>query len=338
MSNSFHIQYRPDIDGLRAIAIILVILFHGFPMFFQGGFIGVDVFFVISGYLISTIIYADLVAKQFSFKEFYARRVRRIFPALLAVLFSVFIFGWFYLTPREYETLNQEIAGGAAFFSNFIFWRQSGYFDIAAEKKPLLHLWSLAVEEQFYIFWPLILWGASKLRANLLQITLFILLASFGLNIFYSHVDPVGDFYAPYTRFWELLIGATLACFNLTHLKKIATTQSVKDTYSIIGMACIVCSAMMFNKSLAFPGWFALVPSLGAALLIYSGQDGIVNRVVLKNKLVVWVGLISYPLYLWHWPIFSLARIYFNAPLNFNETLLEVLKSYIKVALISNWL
>jgi len=325
MSNSFHIQYRPDIDGLRAIAIILVILFHGFPMFFQGGFIGVDVFFVISGYLISTIIYADLVAKQFSFKEFYARRVRRIFPALLAVLFSVFIFGWFYLTPREYETLNQEIAGGAAFFSNFIFWRQSGYFDIAAEKKPLLHLWSLAVEEQFYIFWPLILWGASKLRANLLQITLFILLASFGLNIFYSHVDPVGDFYAPYTRFWELLIGATLACFNLTHLKKIATTQSVKDTYSIIGMACIVCSAMMFNKSLAFPGWFALVPSLGAALLIYSGQDGIVNRVVLKNKLVVWVGLISYPLYLWHWPIFSLARIYFNAALNFKETLLAIM-------------
>ena len=243
------------------------------------------------------------------------------------MLFSVFIFGWFYLTPREYETLNQEIAGGAAFFSNFIFWRQSGYFDIAADKKPLLHLWSLAVEEQFYIFWPLILWGACKLRANLLYVTLFLLLASFGLNIFYTSVDPVGDFYAPYTRFWELLIGATLAYFPLIGLQKITVTQSIKDTYSIIGITCIACSAMMFNKSLVFPGWFALVPVLGAALTIYSGPDGIVNRILLKNKLVVWVGLISYPLYLWHWPIFSLARIYFNAPLNLKETLLAIMSA-----------
>ncbi|MBJ7257401.1 MAG: acyltransferase, partial [Akkermansiaceae bacterium] len=196
MSSLFHIKYRPDIDGLRAVAVLAVILFHSFPQYIQGGFVGVDIFFVISGYLISTIIYSELQTNSFSFLDFYSRRIKRIFPALLAVLFTTFFFGWFFLTPREYEILNQEIAGGAAFFSNFIFWRQSGYFDIAADKKPLLHLWSLAVEEQFYIFWPLILWVFSRLKVNLLYLTIFILIASFGLNIFYINTDPIGAFYA----------------------------------------------------------------------------------------------------------------------------------------------
>ena len=310
MSNSFHIKYRPDIDGLRAVAILSVVLFHGFPQYIQGGFVGVDIFFVISGYLISTIIYSNLKNDSFSFLDFYSRRIKRIFPALLAVLISTFIFGWFCLTPREYETLNQEIAGGAAFFSNFIFWRQSGYFDIAAEKKPLLHLWSLAVEEQFYIFWPLILWAFSKLKVNLLYLTVAILIISFILNIAYIGSDPIGAFYAPYTRFWELLMGAALAYLTLDKFHNIQTRPLFRSVASIFGFACILFAVFLLNKSLAFPGWFALLPVVGATLLIFAGPDGLINRVLLRNRAMVWVGLISYPLYLWHWPIFSLGRIY----------------------------
>lgn len=232
-----------------------------------------------------------------------------------------------FLTPREYETLNQEIAAGAAFFSNFVFWRQSGYFDISAEKKPLLHLWSLAVEEQFYIFWPLILWCFSRLRANLLLITLFILTTSFGLNIFYIGTDPVGAFYAPYTRFWELLIGASLAYLTLYQTLSMQKFAPIKNGASLLGLLCILSAAVIFNKSLAFPGWFALLPVMGATLLIFSGEQSWVNRVILKNKWMVWIGLISYPLYLWHWPILSLAHIYLGKSLSSEQALFAILLS-----------
>lgn len=329
MSNPFHIKYRPDIDGLRAVAILSVVLFHGFPQYIQGGFVGVDIFFVISGYLISTIIYSNLRTHSFSFIDFYSRRIKRIFPALLAVLISTFIFGWFCLTPREYETLNQEIAAGTAFFSNFIFWRQSGYFDIAAEKKPLLHLWSLAVEEQFYIFWPLILWAFSKLKANLFYLTVFILTISFALNIVYIGSDPIGAFYAPYTRFWELLMGASLAYLSLGKFHNIQTSPLFRSVISIFGFACILFAVFTFNKSLAFPGWFALLPVLGATLLIFAGPEGLINRVLLRNKVMVWVGLISYPLYLWHWPIFSLGRIYTGHALTELQTLGAIFAAFL---------
>ena len=165
--------------------------------------LGVDVFFVISGYLISSIIYSNLKNQSFSFRDFYFRRIRRIFPALLIVLVSTYVFGWFFLTPREYETLNQQIASGAGFISNFLFWRQSGYFDIAADKKPLLHLRSLAIEEQFYIFWPLLVWIFWKLRSNLLLVVIGFAISSFCLNVYKIGVDPIGDFYSPQTRVWE---------------------------------------------------------------------------------------------------------------------------------------
>jgi peptidoglycan/LPS O-acetylase OafA/YrhL len=277
--------------------------------------------------LISTIIYSNLKNNTFSFLEFYSRRIKRIFPALLVVLIAVFVFGWFFLTPREYETLNQEIAAGAAFFSNFIFWRQSGYFDITAEKKPLLHLWSLAVEEQFYIFWPLILWGFSRIKAKLFGITLLILTISFGLNIFYIKTDPVGAFYAPYTRFWELLMGASLAYLTLYKTLSIERYAKMKNTNSLLGLIFILLAAVMFNKSLAFPGWLALLPVAGATLLIFAGEEAWINRIILKNKWMVWLGLISYPLYLWHWPILSLAHIYFGKSLSSEQALLAILVS-----------
>ena len=329
MTPQIHPKYRPDIDGLRAIAILSVVLFHAFPEIVHGGFIGVDVFFVISGYLISSIIYSNLQNHSFSFKDFYIRRVRRIFPALLTILVSSYIFGWFFLTPREYETLNQQIASGAGFISNFTFWRQSGYFDIAADKKPLLHLWSLAVEEQFYMFWPLLLWIFWRLRANLLFITIGLALVSFCLNLYKIGTDPVGDFYSPQTRFWELLVGAIAAYVNLhSQTRSFRASQAVANAQSIIGFVLICASTLFFNKAFAFPGWWALLPVLGSVMLIAAGPNVIVNRTLLQTAPMVWIGLISYPLYLWHWPILSLARIYFGKTLTVSEAAIALCASF----------
>lgn len=211
-----HPKYRPDIDGLRAVAVLSVVGFHAFPLFVKGGFIGVDIFFVISGYLISIIIVGSLERNSFSFIEFYSRRIKRIFPALLLVLIACFAFGWDALLADEYKQLGKHIAGGAGFISNFLFWGDSGYFDNAAETKPLLHLWSLGIEEQFYIIWPLLLWLAWKKRFNLLTITIAVVVISFALNI--GEVkgdDAVAAFYSPQTRFWELLVGSVLAYMTM---------------------------------------------------------------------------------------------------------------------------
>jgi peptidoglycan/LPS O-acetylase OafA/YrhL len=172
--NSSHASYRPDIDGLRAIAVLSVVLFHGFPQIFKGGFIGVDIFFVLSGYLISRIIFEQLNQGRFNFFDFYSRRIKRIFPVLLIVLVAVYIVGWFTLLADEYSQLGQHIAAGTAFISNFVLWGEAGYFDNSAHTKPLLHLWSLGIEEQFYIVWPLLLWLASKLRFSLFALTVIL--------------------------------------------------------------------------------------------------------------------------------------------------------------------
>ena len=204
-------QYRPDIDGLRAIAVLAVVAYHAFPAVFKGGFIGVDIFFVISGYLISTILFVDFSKGSFSFSNFYSRRIRRIFPVLILVLFSCFIFGWFVLTAEEYRQLGKHIAAGAGFISNITFWNEAGYFDNAADTKPLLHLWSLGIEEQFYIIWPLILWIVWKSRFSLPGLIILVGTTSFFLNMFGVNHDLVSTFYSPQTRFWELLSGSLLA-------------------------------------------------------------------------------------------------------------------------------
>ena len=325
-----HPQYRADIDGLRAIAVLSVVGFHAFPLWVKGGFIGVDIFFVISGYLISTIVFGSLARNCFSFVDFYIRRIKRIFPSLLLVLVTCFAFGWFALFADEYKQLGKHIAGGAGFISNFLLWNESGYFDNVAETKPLLHLWSLGVEEQFYIIWPLLLWFAWKQRFNLLTITAVVAVISFALNIDQVNSDAVAAFYSPQTRFWELMTGSILAHVtlhkqNLFHKFKYkldawldptshahvqeANGETRRDAQSVLGSVLIVIGVLVITKEKHFPGWWAVLPTAGAVLIISAGAHAWLNRVVLSNRVLVWFGLISFPLYLWHWPLLSFARI-----------------------------
>jgi peptidoglycan/LPS O-acetylase OafA/YrhL len=325
-----HPKYRPDIDGLRAIAVLSVVAFHAFPGWMKGGFVGVDVFFVISGYLISTIIFENLDRNTFSFAEFYARRVRRIFPALLLVLAASYTFGWFVLFAGEYMQLGKHIAAGASFISNIVLWNEAGYFDNSAETKPLLHLWSLGIEEQFYIVWPLFLWLAWRFKFNLLAITALIAILSFYLNVAGVQKDAVAAFYSPLTRFWELLCGSVLAWVSLYKSGALAAGMAKLDGWlssaicrerpeadgmallnllSLFGLFLVAVSVWQIDKELRFPGKWAIVPVLGAVLIILAGPKAWVNRKVLTNKVAVWFGLISFPLYLWHWPLFSFARI-----------------------------
>jgi len=327
---SSHPKYRPDIDGLRAIAVISVVIFHAFPELLSGGFIGVDIFFVISGFLISTIIFESLQTQSFSFIEFYCRRIRRIFPALLVVISASFAFAWFVFLPAEFEQLGKHILGGAGFFSNLLLWSESGYFDKTAETKPLLHLWSLGIEEQFYIIWPLLLWAAYKLRFNWFVLTASVTALSFCLNLSMVYVDAVATFYSPVTRFWELSSGAVLAFFSMRRIpfascvtanvnsflggvfvySKIKQGVSLfSNNRSFIGLLAIVCGFVVINKAISFPGVWGLLPVLGACLIISAGPAAWLNRSLLSGKVIGWFGLISYPLYLWHWPLLSFARI-----------------------------
>ena len=323
-------KYRPDIDGLRAIAVISVVVFHAFPKLLKGGFIGVDIFFVISGFLISTIIFSSLERGTFFFFDFYLRRIRRIFPALITVLITCYVVGWFVLLSGEYKQLGKHIAAGAGFMSNFVLWNESGYFDTATETKPLLHLWSLGIEEQFYIIWPLLLWSAWKTKFSFLIIIVVLATLSFSLNLTQYHVDPVADFYSPQTRFWELLIGACLAYTNLNDLLFLKEIQTKIDAIlskiihknlcgpngttllnvkSISGALLIAFSFVVITKEKYFPGVWVLLPTIGAIFIISAGTQGWVNRTILSHRVLVWFGLISFPLYLWHWPLLSFARI-----------------------------
>jgi peptidoglycan/LPS O-acetylase OafA/YrhL len=199
-------RYRPDIDGLRAVAILAVLGFHAFPAWAPGGFIGVDIFFVISGYLISGILLANLRCGQFSLTGFYARRIRRIFPALILVLAAAAAFGFFVLWPGEYRYLGKHIVGGAGFIANFMLARESGYFEGLAATKPLLHLWSLGVEEQFYIFWPLMLWAAWKWKHRAGWMIALVIAASFAADLYLAAHRPESDFYSPLSRFWRAVL------------------------------------------------------------------------------------------------------------------------------------
>lgn len=208
--NITHI-YRPDIDGLRAFAVLVVLVYHAFPSLAPGGFLGVDMFFVISGFLIGGQLLDDLHDDQFSFKAFYARRIRRIFPALFVVLASTLVFGYFAFFPEEFATLGKHVFGGAGFVSNLLLWKETSYFESAANANPLLHLWSLGIEEQFYIVFPIILWYCHKRKIRLVVIIALLLLFSFWNNIYLNRVDARADFYSPLARLWELLAGAGLA-------------------------------------------------------------------------------------------------------------------------------
>ncbi|MCA6119835.1 acyltransferase [Bradyrhizobium sp. WSM 1738] len=307
-------KYRPDVDGLRAIAVMLVLNFHAFPDAMPGGFIGVDVFFVISGFLITGIIARELELGRFSLVEFYNRRIRRIFPALIVVLGATLVLGWLWMLPSAFAQLGSDTFASAAFLANIALLLQAGYFDVEAAKKPLLHLWSLGIEEQFYLFWPLLLMLAARLRMSIVAMAAVLGVGSFLLNVALIGSNPVATFYLPVTRAFELLAGAVLACgwINVSH------SSVGSNRRAFLGVALIAVAAIVLDGQRAFPGWWALLPVAGTALLL-SAPAAWVNRVVLASPPLVWIGLISYPLYLWHWPLLVFGAAVKFGPLTLPE-------------------
>ena len=330
-------NYRSDIDGLRALAVVSVVIFHAFAWLIPGGYAGVDVFFVISGYLITTNILNGLNESTFTIQGFYQRRIRRIFPALVTMLAIVYAFGWFVLLATEYRQLGKHVGSGASFISNIILWQESGYFDTSSAVKPLTHLWSLGIEEQFYIVWPLLLWAIFKLRLHILTSTVVLAVVSFGFGLWSLNNDVVGAYYSPINRFWELLIGAILAAVMLkrTYGDKATKWQQVG---SIVGLALIVFTLFSLDGQSSFPGWNALAPTVGAALMIGCGPQTLTARRIFSLRPIVWVGLISFPLYLWHWPLLTFARIISSsmptAQVRFGAVVLSVVLSWATYQLI----
>ena len=314
------VSYRPDIDGLRAVSILLVVGYHANPWLLPGGFVGVDVFFVISGFLITQILLTREHVGRFSIADFYARRVRRIFPALIAVLAATYAVGWLVLLPEQFQLLGKNIAAGVLFASNLFQLGQTGYFAPDAAENPLLHLWSLGVEEQFYIFWPLALplLARSPHRRRWL---LAVIAASFAAGLLTVINQKDWAFYSPVTRVWELLVGCLLAETKFVRSKR-------SNLSSAVGLTAIAGSALFLDRSLSFPGAYAALPVIGAALIIMSPKSAL-NCVVLSNKAMVWIGLISYPLYLWHWPLLSYLDILRNGVPNFLEIWAAVLAAVV---------
>ncbi|WP_299791519.1 acyltransferase family protein [uncultured Shewanella sp.] len=300
--------YRPEIDGLRALAVVPVILFHAGIHSFSGGFVGVDVFFVISGYLITCIILTELEEGKFSIVNFYERRARRILPVLFFVMLACFPFAWLYLMPVDMKDFIQSLLAVSTFSSNILFWLESDYFDTAAELKPLLHTWSLAVEEQYYIFFPLFLmfsWHLGK-RWILMALAVVFLL-SLALAQWGAYHSPTAAFYLLPTRGWELLIGV-FAAFFLNRKVPIVTHSRLNEFLSLSGLGLICFATFYFDETAPFPGVYALVPTIGTVLIIMFAQKGtLVNR-ILSLKLFVGIGLISYSAYLWHQPIFAFVK------------------------------
>ncbi|MHB2063059.1 acyltransferase family protein [Pseudomonas monsensis] len=297
---------RRDIDGLRALAVIPVVLFHfGFTTF-SGGFVGVDVFFVISGFLITSILFREISAQRFSFLDFWGRRARRILPALTVVVVVTLALGWLLLTAKDLAELGRTIRYQSLFISNILFMREDGYFAPASELKPLLHTWSLAVEEQYYIFFPLMMVLLMRYVRHWRWMLFAVLLVSFGLNLIYIERRPEFAFFALPTRAWELLCGAMLAVLPASkHVARPWLRQSV----GVAGLAAVLLAIFTFDKSTVFPGWAALLPVLGTTALIWSGAQGATwaSR-LLSVRVLVWVGLLSYSLYLWHWPVYVYAN------------------------------
>ncbi|MCT7378216.1 acyltransferase family protein [Chelativorans salis] len=298
-------SYREDIDGLRALAVVPVVLYHAGLGPFSGGFVGVDVFFVISGFLITGIITGEIERGDFSVIHFYERRARRLLPALFAVLITSFIAGWFLLIPSEFSDLSHSATATLFFSSNLFFWNSLGYFSDASEFHPLLHTWSLAVEEQFYLLFPLALVISQGRRQATQRIIIsIVLLGSLVLSIYAVKHFPEGAFYLLPTRAWELMCGALLA----THVVPSISSPRIRSSLSLAGVALILVPMLTYTSATPFPGLAAIPPCIGTMLIIYCGRSSLAAK-VLSTKPLVWIGLISYSLYLWHWPILSFLRI-----------------------------
>ncbi|MBS0639796.1 MAG: acyltransferase [Proteobacteria bacterium] len=312
-------QYRADIDGLRAVAVLSVVIYHAFPNALRGGFVGVDVFFVISGYLISGIILRGVRGGTFSYLDFYIRRIRRIFPALIVVLLACLLYGYRELFASEFARMSVHMAAAAGFVANIAFWHEINYFDIDSTLKPLLHLWSLGVEEQYYIVWPVLVSlvaARGRLLAWLIGLTFA---ASFAVNLRLTAEHPEAAFFLPFGRFWELMLGSALACAEgrprgadptlLDRVQRRWDSPLARNLLAWIGGALIGGAVLLLDNQKPFPGWRALLPTLGATLLIAAGPRAWVNRNLLSLRVAVFFGLISYPLYLWHWPILAFMKI-----------------------------
>ena len=305
-------KYRREIDGLRAVAVLPVILFHAGFESFAGGFVGVDIFFVISGYLITTIILTDKEQGTFSIVKFYERRARRILPALFFVMLCCLPFAWLWLLPHHLQDFSESLAAVSAFSSNILFWQESGYFGTASELKPLLHTWSLAVEEQYYVLFPLFIMLIWKLRKRWIFCSLMIIaIMSLALAQWGAYSEPSATFFLLPTRGWELAIGALIAFYFLykkDHTDFIASHKNVSEVFGVLGLALICYSIFAFNSATPFPSIYALIPTVGTALIVvFSTHNTLVGR-FLGTKTMVGIGLISYSTYLWHQPLFVFAR------------------------------
>jgi peptidoglycan/LPS O-acetylase OafA/YrhL len=321
------LRYRADIDGLRAVAVVAVILYHLNVSGFSGGFVGVDVFFVISGFLIASLISRELEEKRFSLLSFYERRVRRIVPALVVLLLVVSALAFWELFPAAYLRFGQSVAATSVFLSNVEFWRESDdYFTFYSLEKPLVHTWSLAIEEQFYLlFPPLLILLASRPRQWTIAVLAALAAISFGLSIWSVFAAPLAGFYLFHTRIWELLLGALIAVGAVP----ITSTRSVNNVLAALGISMIAFAVAIYTSRTGFPGLAALLPCVGAALIIYAGlRDAPAINRILSSKPTVFVGLISYSLYLWHWPIYVFATYHLARDLSAVEKAALVAASF----------
>lgn len=300
-------SYRPDIDGLRTMAVLPVVFYHAGLPGFSGGYVGVDIFFVISGFLITSIIYGELSEGRFSILRFYERRARRILPALFVVILASMIVGWFTLIPADYDEMGQSILSALLFVSNIWFWQTSGgYFQGGTDYLPMLHTWSLAVEEQFYILFPLLLMALQRFaRRLLLPAAVLLVVMSFLLAAWATPRMLSASFYLLPTRIWELGFGSLLAM----GLLPTAAPKALREGAGVLGLMCILLPVFLYDSRTSFPGLAALPPVLGATLLIWAGTPGpTATSRLLSLRPMVWIGLISYSLYLWHWPIMAFVR------------------------------
>ena len=332
VTNGNSLKYRADVDGLRAVAVLAVLFYHA-DLGCHGGYVGVDVFFCISGFLITGLILKDLDAGQFQIVKFWERRIRRILPPLVVVILATLIAGWFLLLPHAYVKLGQSVCAQALLSSNIYFWQGylSEYFDLS-EVKPLLHTWSLAVEEQYYLFFPFLLLALRRFSRSLLVTVILVLGGlSFALSVYYSYQHPSANFYLLPTRAWELLIGAFLAAIP-AHLH--ASRRWVAESLSWGGVLAILCAVFCYDSETRFPGVTAILPCFGTALIIWAnGHTLTVTGKILALRPVVFVGLISYSLYLWHWPILVLAGYLAIEPMAPSQRMLLLLASLVLAVL-----
>lgn len=305
--------YRPEIDGLRALAVLLVVSYHYFAV--RGGFVGVDIFFVISGYLISHQIFTDLDRGRFSLLEFYAKRIRRIFPPLLVMIVATLFAGWLLLLPTDFRSLGKHAAAGVAYVSNFLLWSEAGYFDGPSAYKPFLHLWSLGIEEQFYLTWPLAMILLYRYMRSKLSGLMALTALSFVLSLIATVKNQDMAFYMPVTRFWELAAGGVLAYCSLHQCTILSQclgprVSRLLTKYSFeIGLPVLVAVVLLVDKNSAYPGFWALMPVLGTCLILVRQPHSRFKQKILTQPTMVLIGKISYGIYLWHWPLLVMMHL-----------------------------